>query len=115
MVHIQEEVAILGRQARIHQILVISGGHQRVQGVVLLGHRAVGLGIPENRFLGVLVHFFKLQSVFHGNVSFFEFLLDESVSRVQVLHKSIIGVNHSERAEGRHLAVRKVPIVNHFG
>lgn len=51
MVNIKKEVAFLGGQTGIDQILMIGGGHQRVQSIVFLGDHGVGFGVPEHSFL----------------------------------------------------------------
>lgn len=82
VVHIQEEVAFLGGETGIDQILVISGRHQGIEGVVLLSHHAVGLRVPENGFLGILLDFFQLKAVFDGDVALLELIFDKIVGGV---------------------------------
>lgn len=88
------------------------GRYDLVKMVVLPGFSTSSLDVFENGFLTVLADFDEFESVLDFDIASFQFFLEESVTAIIVLHKSLVGIDHGERPDRRQSAVSFLPFPN---
>jgi hypothetical protein len=80
---------ILGGESCLDEWVMGFGRYDLVKMVVLPGFTTSSLDVFENGFLTVLADFDEFESVLDFDIASFQLFLEESVTAIIVLHKSV--------------------------